>query len=163
VAFAEVSGHIAAGDCERIRDGLIAQPANFVSSAAYCVVGGWLWQRSRSDGRARWKILSALSVAAGLGSMAYHGPGGHAGKLFHDTSAVVLVATAVAMALPREGTRPRGEVLGLACATTGISLHWLSRTDRPLCCPDCALQGHAVWHVLSAVAVAAVASAHVRR
>ena len=104
-------------------------------------------------------------VAVGLGSMAYHGPGGSAGKLLHDWSAVALaaVAIAIAIALPRGTTRRSSEVLSALCATVGIAVYWLSRTGRPLCCPDCAVQGHAVWHVLSAVAVGAVADAQLRR
>jgi len=163
VSLAELSNHIAGSDCERIRDGLIAQPANFVSSAAYCVVGVWIWRRARTDGRARWKVLGALSLAAGFGSLAYHGPGGDAGKLLHDGSAVALASAAIAIALPRDTTRPSSEVLALLCATAGLAVYWLSRTNRPLCYPDSALQGHAVWHVLSALAVGALASAHLRR
>jgi hypothetical protein len=98
VSLADLSNQIAGSDCERIRDGLIAQPANFVSSAAYCAVGVWVWRRGRTDGRSRWKVLGALLVAAGLGSMAYHGPGGDAGKLVHDSSALALAAAAIAVA-----------------------------------------------------------------
>jgi hypothetical protein len=163
VSLADLSNHIAGSDCERIRDGLIAQPANFVSSAAYCAVGVWVWRRGRTDGRARWKVLGVLTFAAGLGSMAYHGPGGRAGKLVHDSSALALAAAAIAIALSRHTSRSSSAVIAVVCGSAGIAVHWLSRTDRPLCCPDCALQGHAVWHVLSALAVGAIASAHVRR
>ncbi len=34
--------YAAAGDCQRVRSGLIGQPANTVSAAAYLLVGGWL-------------------------------------------------------------------------------------------------------------------------
>jgi hypothetical protein len=42
-------------------------------------------------------------------------------------------------------------VLALAALAVGGIVNALSRTGAPLCRPDGLLQGHGVWHVLTAV------------
>jgi hypothetical protein len=144
--------HVACSDCERIRPGLIAQPVNTVSSLAYVVAGVVIARRARREGgdiEGRRLLLAAAAVAAGLGSVAYHGPGGRWGKYSHDGALAVLFAAQAA----RHGgpRRPRPEAAAL---TLGASaLHALSRTGRPLCRPDSLLQGHALWHCVSALAL----------
>jgi hypothetical protein len=147
-----VTEHVARSDCERIRPGLIAQPVNTVSSLAYVVAGVVIARRARRDGGAlegRRLALAAAAVAAGLASAAYHGPGGRWGKLAHDGG---LAALAVTQAARRVGSRrPRSDAAALTVVAS--ALHAASRTGRPLCRPDSLLQGHALWHCVSALAL----------
>ncbi|MBX3286943.1 MAG: hypothetical protein KF703_16465 [Actinobacteria bacterium] len=76
---------IAASDCERCRPGLVAQPVNAASSLAYVGVGGALARRA-GRGRRSERALAWATVAVGLGSVAYHGPGGRLGQRTHDAS-----------------------------------------------------------------------------
>jgi hypothetical protein len=153
--------HVARSDCERIRPGLLAQPVNAVSSLAYCAVGAWVWHRSQPQPTAGWRIVAAASVAVGLGSAAYHGPGGRGSRILHDTSNVAL-AIAIAAKLLSADRPPRPELLKVAAVASisGIAVHHASRTDRILCRPDTLLQGHAAWHLLGALAVLTTAEAH---
>ena len=145
--------HVACDDCERIRPGLIAQPVNTASSVALCIAGAaLLHRRAHRPGRA----LGLLAIAAGLGSVAYHGPGGRTSRIAHDASAVALAAGVVATLVvnpPRAARR----VTSAGLFAAGAAVHRASRTGRLLCRPDSVLQGHALWHVLTAAAVVAVA------
>jgi hypothetical protein len=90
---------IAESDCERLRDGLVAQPANTISSLAYVAVGLWvLWRVSRQDvDRRRVGIAFGLAMlAVGTGSVAFHGPGTAAGRFVHDYSIAVLLLVIIA-------------------------------------------------------------------
>ena len=145
--------HIAVSDCERARPGLIAQPVNTVSSLAYCAAGAWVLRRPHTLRRL---ALGISAIAAGVGSVAYHGPGGRAGKLVHDSSAAALAAT-IAVALVTGPVSVRQRLATLGCLGAGVAVHASSRTDRVLCRPDSILQGHALWHALGAAAVLTVA------
>lgn len=104
-------GHVAAADCERCRDGVVAQPVNTVSSLAFCVAGGELVRRSA--GRRAETALGWSAVAAGLGSVAYHGPGTRAGQVLHDASLITMLATLVVADVVRTtGREPSSAVLG---------------------------------------------------
>ncbi len=87
---ATAPSHVAAGDCESCRAGPVAQPANTASSLAYCVAGAWLLRRGRRTerpgGLTAHRALAWAAVAAGLGSVAYHGPGTALGRYLHDAS-----------------------------------------------------------------------------
>jgi len=86
---------VADSDCECIHDGLVTQPVNTVTSLAYVVAGVALAWRARRVGGDRpfaGPVAGAL-VLNGLGSVAYHGPGGRTGKWLHDTGLVALTAT----------------------------------------------------------------------
>ena len=139
--------HVAASDCERIRPGLIAQPANTVSSLAFIVAAVPIWQQ----GRAGRGVAAALAFE-GIGSVAYHGPGGRVAKFMHDIGLVFLTLTFLRVA---PSLRPRPSALALGAAA--VVLHSLSRTGGPLCSCNSRLQGHAVFHVLAAAAIAAQA------
>jgi hypothetical protein len=208
---------LASGDCERIRDGLIAQPVNTASSVAYLVVGVALVERARRTtpgGRGRLVALGLATAANGVGSAAYHGPGGPGSRWLHDAAVLAVLGLVVANDAERlvERGDPRraggsGAPLALAVASgaallavapatsvasqvalmagavaaeiavtladrrrgahdrlrrrrgrhlliTGVvaaTLHATSRTGAPLCSPDSVLQGHAGWHVLTAL------------
>lgn len=79
--------HVAAGDCERCRPGPIAQPVNAVSSLAFVAAGVPLVR----DPRPLTRAVGWAAVAAGLGSVAYHGPGTGAGRYAHDASLLALL------------------------------------------------------------------------
>jgi hypothetical protein len=82
--------HPAAGDCEQLRAGFIAQPVNAASSLAFIAAAAWLWARlgeRRPPGAAAY---CALLAANGVGGVAFHGPGDRASHWLHDTA---LVAT----------------------------------------------------------------------
>jgi hypothetical protein len=77
---------LGAGDCERLHDGLIAQPVNTASALAYVAVGAWLAGRGLRPGPGRGPLLAfGLAVGlAGIGSADYHGTGSPAARLLHD-------------------------------------------------------------------------------
>ena len=144
---------LGAGDCERLHDGLIAQPVNTASALAYVAVGAWLIGRRR--------VGFGLAVAAaGIGSVDYHGPGSPAARLLHDGG---LYAVAGLVAWHEVGRRLRRARLpadrrpayraALAAAAAGAACWWLGRTTSPWCDPDSLLQPHAAWHLLGAAAL----------
>lgn len=148
--------HVAASDCERIRPGLMAQPANSVSSLAFVAAAVPVARWARGPGRQAWTGVAVAAAFEGLGSVAYHGPGGRLAKAAHDTGLVALVVTLGRVGLrDPSGRRPRPlpAVLGVAA----VALHTLSRTGGPLCSCDSRVQGHAVFHVLAAAALVAAA------
>jgi hypothetical protein len=152
-------------DCEGLRPGSLAQPANAVSSLAFAAVGLWLLWRGRPEGAGRlWRTAGVGAfIAVGLGSFAYHGPQPHWASLAHDGTIVWLVAVLVAHALCvlRRSRAGRGSLGALVAAWTPAAL-WMApavvaymagRTGSPLCDPASLWQPHALWHALSAVAL----------
>lgn len=143
-----MSEHVAASDCERIRPGLIGQPMNTLSSLAFVVAALPVWRRGGA-----WRWVAAALAFEGIGSVLYHGPGGKFAKFIHDIGLLALL-----LAYARVGTqdpnelRPTPHAMGLGAAAA--MLHTLSRTGGPLCSCNSRLQGHAVFHVLAATAVA---------
>lgn len=144
--------HVAASDCERCRDGRVAQPVNTASSLAYVAAGAVIAARAGGDRRRWWQAVAAAATATGLGSVAYHGPGGRWAKRAHDWSIVALAAALLAEAGTR-GTPKAWGRHGAAVAAAAVALHTTSRTGGPLCRPDSLWQGHAGWHTLSAAAL----------
>ena len=140
-----------------MRPGWIGQPANTLSSLAFVAAAVPVW---RGAGRAAvgadhgvagaWRAVALASVAAGIGSVGYHGPGGPLGKSVHDVG-VGALAVAVIGALATGRRLPPRSAVGTGAAA-GL-LHLTSRTGGPLCRPDSPWQGHAGWHVLAAAAV----------
>jgi hypothetical protein len=154
---------LGAGDCERLGEGLVAQPVNTASALAYVAVGAWLAGRGLRTGPGRGPLVAfGLAVtAAGVGSVDYHGPGSPAARLLHDGGLYAVVGVVAWHELLRRGGRtawPRGSRvayrLALAAAAAGAACWWLGRTGGPWCDPDSLLQGHAAWHVLTALALA---------
>ena len=87
--------HVAASDCERCRHGVVAQPANAASSLAYVGAGGVILQRNRDAPRRSEVVLGWSAIAAGLGSVAYHGPGTTLGRFAHDAGLISMLAMVV--------------------------------------------------------------------
>ena len=187
-------------DCERLRDGLLAQPANSLSSLAFVVAGMWILGRARRhvvNGDAI--AVGLVAVAVGIGSFAFHGFADAPSHWMHDTTLLVLLALvavrhvgpralSVARAAPVMGVGAGGFVLASPNSTTlvavvlivcvaagevvntlrhgariiprslavmlgvGLVASGLGRTGSVLCRPESALQLHALWHVVMAVA-----------
>ena len=134
-------------DCEAVRDAVLGQTANSLSSIAYVLAGAFVLRRGGPRGP------GLALVAVGIGSFLYHGPMPAGASDLHDGAIVALVALMAAAAWRRR-LLPRPPALALvALAAAGI-LNLLGRTGAPLCSPESLAQPHAAWHVLTAVAVA---------
>jgi hypothetical protein len=82
-----------AADCEFLAAGFLAQPINAVSSLAF-VVAGFLLFLAGTRGGFRGPLAAAFSatlVAVGIGSVAFHGPGGVVADWVHDGSITALL------------------------------------------------------------------------
>jgi hypothetical protein len=157
-------------DCERPRDGALAQPVNALSSLALIVAAASIarravapapnaeWvksgaQRAVSPTRRREQAALAASVAAaGVGSYLFHGPQPRGARAVHDLSIALvlgLAAGAGRRAKPSWSSPPAKRAVGLLGAA--IVTLVLGRTGSPLCRPDARLQLHGLWHVLCAL------------
>jgi hypothetical protein len=128
-------------DCERIRSGWLAQPANATSSLLFVALGVWLLGRGR--------VVPGVAMAAvGVSSFAYHGPQPGWAHLAHNASIVVLSVVVLASAVPA-----LIELWRVATVWTAVALgvYWAGRTGSQFCSPDGLWQFHAAWHALSAV------------
>ena len=152
---------LAESDCERLRPGWLAQPANAISSLAYVTVGVWLLWHSVRGGVARPARLAAgcAMVGAGVGSVMYHGPQPGWASPAHDVgvwSLVAVITVQSMLLLARPITR--GQVLTAWKSTApwmapALVVYVAGRAGSPFCHPSAVLQFHAIWHVLSAVAL----------
>jgi hypothetical protein len=172
---------LGAGDCERLHGGLVAQPVNTASALAYVAVGAWLVGRGLRAGPGRPLAVVGLAVvAAGVGSVDYHGPGSPAARLLHDGGLYAVVglvawheaarrvgqARRAGTGAPWAGLAPGRRAAyrtALAAAAAGAACWWLGRTQSPWCDPDSLLQAHAAWHLLGATALACWAAATLDR
>jgi hypothetical protein len=155
---------LGAGDCERLHDGLIAQPVNTASALAYVAVGAWLVGRGLRAGPGRPLAVVGLAVvAAGMGSVDYHGPGSPAARLLHDGGLYAVVGLVAWHEVTRRvrasgagwtSRRRAAYRAALAATAAGAACWWLGRTASPWCDPDSLLQAHAAWHLLGAAALA---------
>lgn len=153
-------------DCEQVRDAVLAQPAATVTSLAYVVVGvllAWWWRGLPAGARGAPLGYAALLGLTGLGSIAYHGPQPAGAGAMHDLPIVALLMLAVGVPVVRSlrgrqvlaiGSRGPRVVAGLAAIVAGVA-YLAGRTGSPLCEPESLLQPHGLWHVASAVTLAA--------
>ena len=132
-------------DCELVRDGWPAQPINTLSAVAFVAVGVWLWRSER-------RLAAVLTGAVGLGSVWFHAAPGEATTWAHDLT-FYAVALASVLEMQRLLAARRPPVLAAAIFSSGVVVWFFSRTGGALCDPDSLIQGHAVWHVVAAVAV----------
>lgn len=95
------------GDCERCRPGLIAQPVNTLSSLAFVAVGA-ATARNPAAERPIERMVSWSAIAAGVGSVAFHGPGGRTSKLVHDAGLLSLLGSICVADFSRHSTRDGG-------------------------------------------------------
>jgi hypothetical protein len=137
-------------DCELIRAAWPAQPANTISALAFVVIGVWLWRR-------RVRAPAILTVATGLASVWFHGSPGDAASWAHDVALYGLIAVGAIEVWRRLGAG-KPPVLAGAILAAGAAVWFTSRTGGALCDPGATIQGHAVWHVAAAIAVAVLFS-----
>ncbi len=150
-----------ASDCEAVRDGILGQPANTVTSLAFVAAGLIVLdavRRQRAGDPTR-RLFGWLLVAIGIGSVLYHGPHPPGARFVHDLPILGVVAFVVFVEvsarrsserwpLPRETT-----VVLAVCAAAGALTWALGRTGSPLCDPDGVIQLHALWHLFAAAAL----------
>jgi hypothetical protein len=139
---------LGASDCEALHSGWLGQPVNALSSLAYVAAGAFLLRRGGPIG-------PALALGAtGVGSVLYHGPMPLGSEAVHDGSLAVLAAAALGTAWRRRWM-PRPPALAVGAFGSAVAVNLLTRTGAPLCRPHALVQGHAVWHGLTALALAA--------
>lgn len=132
-------------DCEALAGSFPQQPINTLSSLALIVAGAVLWRRGR-------RVVAAAVVLAGVGSVLFHGAPSMVSTWAHDAGIVATAVAAVVEVWKRTAVgRPPWSALGVG--GVGVVVWGASRTGGPLCRPESVLQGHAVWHVLAAVAL----------
>lgn len=160
-------GQLGCTDCERLREGPVAQPVNTATSLAFVAAGGAVLVRQRrSARRTEVAAFAALLGLVGAGSVAFHGPQPRGAKAMHDWPIAGLLALTAATpavrllagrrALPGL-TRGRGLVLSGVVAAAAAA-YSAGRTSSPACDPDSPLQWHGVWHVLAAAGFLGAAS-----
>jgi hypothetical protein len=158
-------GVLGGSDCELLRSGWLAQPANAVSAFAFLVAGARLAGMIGRPGvhRAALAAGAAALAAVGVGSIAYHGPQPGWAAPAHDGSIGVLI---VVDAVLFGAAMVQGRVTGAARASWRQAAGWMAvalgafvagRTGGWLCDPASLLQPHALWHVFSAVGLGQLA------
>jgi hypothetical protein len=165
---------IGCSDCERIRDGWLAQPVNALTSLAFVGAAGVVLARTGgpATGR-RGEVLmySAVLALVGAGSVAFHGPQPPGARVMHDVPIPVLIAMSLGTPLVRSrrgldplpgGSRQRALRLAATAVAAG-SAYAGGRTGAPTCDPDSPLQLHGVWHILCAAGFVTVADILYRR
>jgi hypothetical protein len=106
------------------------------------------------DDRTVTRVGLAATAAAAAGALAR--PVTNIAMLTAATAAVLAEAVVARRPSPR-GRRP-GRVVMVAALVIGVTAYLLGRTGGPLCRPDSLLQAHALWHLLTAGAMAAWAA-----
>ena len=159
---------IGCSDCERIRDGWLAQPVNALTSLAFVGAAGVVLARTWGPAAERHgEVLAYGTVLAlvGAGSVAFHGPQPRGARLMHDLPIPVLIGLAAGTPLvrrrrgrsPAPGWSPlRGATVLTLALAAGLAYSG-GRTGAPTCDPDSPLQLHGAWHVLSACGFVTVA------
>lgn len=107
-------------DCERLVESWLSQPVNAVSSLAFVVIGLLLpaLVRSRSGSApVLARVFAAVLILVGIGSFAFHGPGGRTADWLHDSSITALLALIVAVEVGRRaGWREAKTLIGWSIA-----------------------------------------------
>ena len=83
---------LGAGDCERLHDGLVAQPVNTASALAYLLAAAWLARSARRHRDPAALALGCAAAWAGVGSGDFHGPGSPAARWLHDAGLAAAVS-----------------------------------------------------------------------
>lgn len=146
-------------DCEAISDGLLLQPVNTVTALAYVAAGAWVLWRTRASARG-WlpRAYGAGLALVGVGSVLLHGFGGLAAQRAHDASLMVLAGLLVAIGVRawRDFRRATGAAVwtGVTAFALAVPFQVFGRTGGPLCAAG-TIPSHGIWHMLTAVALAA--------
>jgi hypothetical protein len=114
---------VGGSDCEHIGQGLLAQPANTLSSLAYVLAGVLLLGRAataRPGARMAPAVYAMTVIGVGVGSAAFHGPMPAWGRFGHDLSIAAVLAFVIGydVALARGATANAG--VAMFVAITGV-------------------------------------------
>ena len=161
------SDRMGCSDCERLRNGLLAQPVNALTSLAFVGAAGLVLARCGGPGARRREVVaySTMLALVGAGSVAFHGPQPPGAKAMHDLPIPMLLALAVGTPLLRSsrGNVPapgwstrRGAALAGVAGAAGLAYAG-GRTGTRTCDPDSLLQLHGAWHILAALGFVVVA------
>lgn len=134
-------------DCEVLHGGVLGQPVNALSSLAYVVAAAYVLRRGGPP------VMALALALVGIGSVLYHGPMPPGAGPVHDASLVAVPVAALVVAWRRRSF-PRPPTIAVAALAAAAVANVLTRTGAPWCRPDSLLQGHALWHVLTAVGAA---------
>jgi hypothetical protein len=104
---------VGGSDCEHIGGGLLAQPANTLSTLAYVLAGTLLVSQAlarRSQAQVVCTVYALTVVGVGIGSAAFHGPMPAWDRFAHDLSIAAVLAFVIgeAVSLARGATASRG-------------------------------------------------------
>jgi hypothetical protein len=117
----------AASDCERCRPGLVTQPVNTASSLAYVAAGAAALAGARrrpAGARPGTRAVAWSLLAVGAGSVAYHGPGGAAGRWAHDASLLAMTGLVALSDVHHDrGTPPTAAQVAAVGALAGAAAH----------------------------------------
>src|SRR5690606_43658 len=106
---------LGASDCEALRVGWLAQPANTVSSLAYVVAAAAVLWRGGP------RVPAVALGIVGLGSVLYHGPMSPGAETVHGGS--ILAMLAVGAVAWKRGALPRPPVAALAALGAGVAVN----------------------------------------
>jgi hypothetical protein len=105
----------------------VTQPANTASSLAYVAAGAVALAEARlhpADLRPGTRAVGWSLVAVGLGSVAYHGPGGVLGRWAHDASLLAMTGLIALSDLHHgRGTPPAAAEIAAVTAVAGAAAH----------------------------------------
>jgi len=119
---------VGGSDCEHIGRGLLAQPANTLSSLAYVLAGVLLLGRTlagRPGARTAPAVYAVTVIGVGIGSAAFHGPMPAWGRFAHDLSIAAVLAFVIGydVALARGASANAGlAVFGVLAGTCAVVL-----------------------------------------
>lgn len=121
----------AVSDCERLHDGLVAQPVNALTSLVYIATGLWTMRLATTRVGVGWlnpRTFGLVLVALGMGSFGFHGPQGEVARWLHSYSiaGVVLFVIALNLAKLKILSQSRAQQLALvvALALVPIFIVW---------------------------------------
>jgi hypothetical protein len=104
------------GDCERLRDGVLAQPFNAISSLGFVLAAATTMRRALRSGGVRFEhlLFPAVVGGTGIGSFLWHGPQPRCAKRVHDVSMALLLLYLSVFGAPWRG-RWRARAYCLCC------------------------------------------------
>lgn len=161
------SGRLGASDCERLRDGCVAQPVNTATSAAYVGAAALVVARHGRTGAAGSgaRAYGATLALVGAGSIAFHGPQPRGARWMHDLPIVAMVGLLAGIPMrqllhghdPLPGRSGRRALVLAGLSGSAAASYAAGRTGSPTCAPDSRWQWHGAWHVLTAAGFAVAA------
>lgn len=110
-------------DCEHIGQGLLAQPANTLSSLAYVLAGALLLWRAfvgRPPTRTARVAYAVNVIGVGVGSIVFHGPMPAWGRFAHDISIAAVLAFFIGYDVGLAGGAAAGRGLAIFAGLTVV-------------------------------------------